>query len=67
MTPVQITEDRLRERDDIIQDALNRLYRAARKGTGCRLSAEEIHYLNTTTFGDAWNQPDPRKETTNAA
>lgn len=50
-----------REHADIIEDALNKLRRAAKRGTGCRLTAEEIHHLNVTAFGETWSQPDPRK------
>jgi len=42
------------------QDALNRMYRAYQRGTGCHLTAEMIHALSTTLFGQMWAEADPR-------
>lgn len=52
-----------RDHADIVQDALNKLARATRRGTGCRLTADEIHALSVTSFGQTWSEPDPRKAT----
>lgn len=47
---------------DGAQDALNRMARAEKRGTGCYLTADMIRSLGITIFGETWNQPDPRKE-----
>ncbi len=47
--------------DDGAQDALNRMARAARRGTGCTLTAEMIASLAVTIIGQAWAEADPRK------
>lgn len=48
--------------DDLAQDALNKMARAQRRGTGCHLTANEIKSLYLTTIGELWSQPDPRKD-----
>lgn len=45
---------------DEIQDVLNKLYRAHKRGTGCRLTAREMDVLAVTQIGAWWGQPDPR-------
>ncbi len=47
--------------DDLAQDALNRLCRAEKRGTGCHLTAEMVAALGITHIGQIWQQPDPRK------
>ena len=47
--------------DDGAQDALNKMARANKRGTGCKLSADEIMSLSLTTIGELWSQDDPRK------
>lgn len=47
---------------DGAQDALNKMARAHRRGTGCHLTADEIHSLSVTLIGQWWEQPDPRKQ-----
>lgn len=47
---------------DLAQDALNRLSRAQKRGTGCYLSAEMIQALHVTSIGEIWSTPDPRTE-----
>lgn len=42
------------------QDALNKLHRATKRGTGCHLSAEEVFALSLTRFGELWSDTDPR-------
>jgi hypothetical protein len=42
------------------QDALNKLYRATKCGTGCHLSADEVFALSLTRFGELWSDADPR-------
>ena len=46
--------------DDGAQDALNKMARACKRGTGCHLTREEIQSLNLTTIGELWAQDDPR-------
>lgn len=41
-------------------DALNKMRRASERGTGCRLTADEIFELSLTTIGELWKQDDPR-------
>jgi hypothetical protein len=48
---------------DQIQDILNKLARAHQRGTGCRLTAHEMHILSVTMIGQWWGQPDERKQT----
>lgn len=45
---------------DPAHDALNKMRRAAERGTGCRLTAEEIASLRITKVGALWSQDDPR-------
>lgn len=47
---------------DLAQDALNRMRRANRRGTGCHLTAAMIDALSLTIFAEIWNQDDPRKQ-----
>lgn len=42
------------------QNALNRLRRAHRRGTGCHLTAEMISSLALTLIGQIWDEDDPR-------
>lgn len=44
----------------IVQNVLNRMKVAAGRGTGIRLSADEIQALKITAIGEMWEQPDPR-------
>jgi len=46
--------------EDGVQDALNRMRRAARRGTGCYLTAEMISCLEISTLGQIWSEEDPR-------
>jgi hypothetical protein len=48
--------------ETIAHNALNKLARAAKRGTGCRLSAREIAALNVTKVGELWAEPDPRSD-----
>lgn len=41
-------------------DALNRMYRAHKRGTGCHLTAAMIESLSLTNLGEVWAEPDPR-------
>jgi hypothetical protein len=45
---------------DGAQNALNKMRRARKRGTGCRLTAEEIFSLSLTHIGQMWEQEDPR-------
>lgn len=47
---------------DQAQDALNRMHRAARRGTGCHLTAEMIAALSLTFLAEIWADDDPRKK-----
>jgi hypothetical protein len=47
---------------DVAQDVLNKMARAHKRGSGCRLTADEIHALSVTMIGQWWGQPDPRDE-----
>lgn len=47
---------------DGAQDALNRMRRAADRGTGCHLTAAMIESLGLTSIGEMWEQADPRTE-----
>lgn len=47
---------------NLIQDALNRMRRAAERDTGCHLTADMIHALSVTAIGEMWWQDDPRKQ-----
>jgi hypothetical protein len=49
---------------DLCQDALNRMRKAAEKGTGVRLSADDIQAFRVTIIGEMWNAPDPRQRRT---
>lgn len=48
---------------DAAQDALNRMARAANRGTGCYLTFEMIQSLSLTIIGEMWSQDDPRTKT----
>jgi hypothetical protein len=48
--------------DEAAQDALNRMRRAADRGTGCHLTAEMIASLHLTKIGQYWCEPDPRDD-----
>lgn len=41
-------------------DALNKMRRACNRGTGCKLTADEVFELSLTAIGELWNQDDPR-------
>lgn len=45
---------------DAAQEALNRMRRASKRGTGCHLTAEMIACLSVTKIAEIWEQPDPR-------
>lgn len=45
---------------DDAQDALNRLSRAMRRGTGCHLTADMVSGLSITLVGEICAQADPR-------
>lgn len=46
---------------DGAQDALSRMARACKRGTGCHLTAGQIKSLSLTTIESLWEQDDPRK------
>lgn len=46
---------------DPAQDALNRMRKAAERGTGCHLTAEMIRSLAVTQIGAIWAEEDPRE------
>lgn len=46
---------------DPAHDALDRMRRAAERGTGCRLTAEMIQSLAVSSIGQMWAEEDPRK------
>jgi hypothetical protein len=48
---------------DAAQDALNRMRRAHRRGTGCLLTAEMVASLAISMIGEIWAQDDPRAST----
>tara|TARA_Y100001960_G_C14101250_1_gene553017 strand:+ start:130 stop:309 length:180 start_codon:yes stop_codon:yes gene_type:complete len=50
---------------DDAQNALNKMKRAYQKGTGTRLTKEEIDSLAVSVIGQIWNEPDPRNEDKN--
>lgn len=45
---------------DDAHDALNRMSRAAKRGTGCHLTADMIAALALTAVGSLWDDADPR-------
>lgn len=45
-------------------DALNRMRRANKRGSGCRLTAEMIAALSCTSLGSMWAEDDPRTPST---
>lgn len=47
---------------DGAQDALNRMRRAHRRGTGCHLTREMIDDLYVSLIGQIWDQADPREK-----
>ena len=44
----------------LAHDALNRMARASRRGTGCHLTADMIAALERTFLGEVWSEEDPR-------
>lgn len=48
------------EEYDGTHDALNRMRRAAERGTGCHLTATMIESLAVTIIGQMWLEADPR-------
>lgn len=46
-------------------DALERMRRAAERGTGCHLTAEMIQSLAVSSIGQIWSEEDPRKPDSN--
>lgn len=46
---------------DGAHDALDRMRRAAERGTGCHLTAEMIQSLAVSSIGQMWSEEDPRK------
>lgn len=51
---------------DGVHEALNRMGRAARRGTGCYLTAEMIAALRVSSLGQAMDEAAPQKEIGNA-
>jgi len=47
--------------EDGVNDALNRMRRAAKRGTGCYLTAEMISCLEVSSIGQIWSEDDPRE------
>ena len=45
---------------DSIQNIINRLKTAADTGRGVRLSYTDVQTLRLTSFGESWDQSDPR-------
>lgn len=41
---------------EVAKQALARMRRAHERGTGCRLSADEINCLSTTIVGQLWDE-----------
>ena len=58
----QMTEDNDAFHQELgdAHDALNRMRRAAERGTGCHLTAEMVQALSVTVIGSMWVEPDPR-------
>lgn len=48
----------------LAHDALDRMRRAERRGTGCHLTAEMIQALGLTFLGEVWNEIRPEPPTT---
>jgi hypothetical protein len=46
---------------DGAQDALTKMQRAYKRGTGCHLTADQIRSLSLTSIGELWDDQDPRK------
>lgn len=44
---------------DKAQDALDRMARAEKRGTGCYLTADMIKDLSLTTIGELWSRERP--------
>lgn len=42
------------------QDALERMKRACKRGTGCHLTAEMVRNLGNGLLGQMWEEEDPR-------
>jgi hypothetical protein len=57
---VPANRENLSEVEGWAQNALNKLRRAEKRGTGYHLSADEIFALGLTRFGELWAEPDPR-------
>ena len=47
---------------DGAQDALNRMKRAQKRGTGCHLTAGMIRSLYLSFIGEMWGDDDPREK-----
>jgi hypothetical protein len=45
---------------DSVNDALNRMKRAQRRGTGCHLTVEMVRALGCTLLAEVWGEDDPR-------
>src|SRR5437868_13943015 len=50
--------------DEAAQDALDRMRRAHRRGSGCYLTAEMIQSLALTSIGEVWSDERPARPTT---
>lgn len=46
---------------DFAHDALNRMSRAHKRGTGCYLTAKMIRSLSLTFLAQTWGEGDPRR------
>lgn len=46
---------------DPAHDALNRMRKAHKRGTGCHLTPEMIQSLAVTVIGSIWSEEDPRE------
>lgn len=53
--------DRVEWINDGAQEALNRLGRAMKRGTGCYLTREMVAALDLTFIGELCVSPDPRR------
>ena len=60
----QIARDRaqLDETSGWAHDALNKMRRAHKLNTGCRLSADEVFALSLTRLAELWADDDPRDD-----
>ena len=50
--------------DELAHDALDRMHRAFKRGTGCHLTAEMIFALSVTFMGELWQAERPEPEET---